>query len=250
MLCVPRWNSFGKPTIDESMVKPRSSLFLIKKTSCVLTIVIVLFVLAGIVSQYHTYFPPDFQAPGFLKGRQAFFAGAYRIAFYSHVICGPFAILIGMYLYRTGTRGIRLGIHRALGKVQFLLIAIVLVPSGLVMATRAHTGVLAGAGFAFLSVFTMVSAIQAVAHIRQRDLIQHRRWASRLVILLLSPILLRILSMVFLGLGVDSHGTYQFSAWASWLFPLVIFEAWNRWQLDEVDRISSNDLEDLYEAVE
>jgi hypothetical protein len=41
-----------------------------------LALLFVLRVLAGIVYEYQWYFPPDFQASGFLAGREAFFEGS------------------------------------------------------------------------------------------------------------------------------------------------------------------------------
>lgn len=241
------------------MVKPQSYRRLIKNVISALLVLMVVLVLVGIVSQYRWCFPPDFHSPNFLQGRKAFFTGNYRIAFYSHILCGPFAILIGMFLYWSGSRNFRLKSHRVLGKIQFLLVAVVLAPTGLVMATRAQTGILAGIGFALLAILTLTATILSVVHVRRGELIQHRRWASRLLILLLSPILLRIFSMAFGTIGIESPAAYQFSAWGSWLMPLIAFEARARCRAYKADKrlqplenmapLSNSHLEKLHETV-
>ncbi len=212
-------------------------------------------VLAGIIYEYQWYFPPNFQASGFLAGREAFFHGAYRFAFYSHIVCGPFTILIVIFLAWSGRRNVYVGIHRCLGKVQFLLVVIVLAPSGLVMATRAYTGFVAGAGFALLSIMTLAAAILTVIHAKHGNMHQHRRWSNRLFILLISPIALRITSGFIIMFGVESILAYRISAWASWLIPLIAFEIWhrNRFRISDeshlqpknLDRVSSIHMENV-----
>ena len=186
--------------------------------------------LADILWQYRWYFPADFQNAGFLRGRQSFFHGAYRIAFYGHIVCGPIVIVVALFLLWSGRRGMTSGFHRRLGKIQFLAVLIVLGPTGLWMATRAHTGIVAGVGFGILSILTMTAAVKAVLHIRRRQIDQHQLWATRLVILLLSPIALRIITRVGIAIGFGAHGSYQFSAWSSWLAPLIAFELWIRYK--------------------
>lgn len=187
---------------------------------------IVLYVLFGIVSQYRWYFPANFQVPGFLMGRESFFVGSYRIAFYLHIICGPIVVILGLLLFGTGQKSIGLSLHRLLGKVQFILVVFILGPSGFVLATRAHTGTVAGVGFALLSIASLIAAFEAVRHARNGDVVKHQRWATRLLILLLSPVVLRLLSIAGPLLQFEPKWFYQVSAWASWLLPILIFELW------------------------
>ena len=179
----------------------------------------------GILSQYRWYFPPDFQASGFLQGRESFFHGSYRIAFYIHIVCGPLAILIATFLVWSGHRNYQVRLHRVLGKVQFVLV-LLLAPSGLVMATRTYTGTLAGIGFGLLAVLTLASMGMLLAHVKRGEVARHRVWATRLFIMLLSPILLRMISGAAVVTGMESDGLYQFSAWGSWLVPLIAYELW------------------------
>ena len=186
--------------------------------------------LAGIIYQYQWYVPPDFQASKFLAGRQAFFHGSYAGAFYAHIIGGPAAMLLAIFLNWSGRRKFWLKLHRRLGKLLFFLVVIVLAPSGLVMATKAHTGFYAGVGFALLSVMTAAAAVLSVRHVRRGNLVQHQLWGSRLLIMLMSPLVLRLTSALAAVLDFESRVAYQFSAWGRWLLPLVGFELWQRYQ--------------------
>jgi len=196
---------------------------LFRNSAGLLLVLIALREMIGILGQYRWYFPPDFQASAFLFGRESFFHGWYRIAFYAHIVTGPPAILIASFLVWSGRQNTRIKLHRALGKIQFALV-LLLAPSGLIMATRTYTGAVAGIGFATLAVMTLASMVMALVHVKRGELDRHRVWAMRLFILLLSPILLRMISGVSILTGHESNWLYQFSAWGSWLIPLFVYE--------------------------
>lgn len=203
--------------------RPNRILKLFRNGAGLLLVLIALRELIGILGQYRWYFPPDFQASAFLFGRESFFHSWYRIAFYAHIVSGPPAILIAAFLVWSGSQNVRITLHRTLGKIQFALV-LLLAPSGLIMATRAYTGAVAGIGFATLAVMTLASMVMALVHVKRGELDRHRVWAMRLFILLLSPILLRMISGVSILTGYESNWLYQLSAWGSWLIPLFAYE--------------------------
>jgi uncharacterized membrane protein YozB (DUF420 family) len=180
-----------------------------------------------IVLEYRRYFPPDF-TEGFLIEREAYFWGMYSTAFYLHIATGPIVLLIAVFLMLTGAGNEYLNRfahwHRPLGKLQFVLVVFLLAPTGIVMSVRANTGAIAGAAFFSLSTATAFSMLAAVWRIRQDNLASHRRWATRCLLLLCSPLLLRLMQGAVITLDFDSQATYPYSAWISWTLPLMIFE--------------------------
>lgn len=203
--------------------RPNRLLRLFRNGAGLLLVLIALRELTGILGQYRWYFPPDFQASAFLTGRESFFFGWYKFAFFAHIISGPPAILIAAFLLWSGNRNTRVALHRKLGKVQFALV-LLLAPSGLIMATRTYTGAVAGIGFATLAIMTLASMVMALVHVKRGELDRHRVWAMRLFILLLSPILLRLISGVSVLTEYEANWIYQFSAWGSWLIPMIAYE--------------------------
>ncbi len=182
-------------------------------------------VLSGIIFEYRLYFPANFEA-AFLIGREESFTPVYAAAFYTHILSGPPAILLAAFLIGSGGRArLRLW-HRWAGRALGLLIFAALLPSGLVMATQALAGFIAGAGFAALAIATAVCAAAAIASARARRFAPHQRWAGRTFMLLVSPLLLRVISGVLIVTGADSETAYCLNAWLSWLVPLMIYEAW------------------------
>jgi hypothetical protein len=100
---------------------------------------LVLKVTLSIVLGYRDYFPPNFRAD-FLLGRESYFFGAYRWAFYAHIVAGPVALLAGLALVSERFRRRWPAWHRALGKLQIALVTLVVAPSGAWMAWYAQSG--------------------------------------------------------------------------------------------------------------
>ncbi len=200
----------------------------LRKIAMVLLVVLLGKVLVTILYEYRWYFPPDFDSSAFLAGRRPQFHGVYQAAFYVHIVSSPMALVFGAILMISGGRARVQTFHWLLGRAQFLIVMTMVVPSGLVMATRAVTGPIAGWGFAMLAIATASCMWMAVRHAKNRQFALHQRWATRVVILLCSPLLLRLGSGLFVVLQIDADWTYQATAWLSWLVPLAIYEAWSR----------------------
>lgn len=192
-------------------------------------------ILVSILWEYRWYFPADFDASSFLNDRQDSFEGSYRAAFYVHIIGGPIAALLGVLLFITGGRRSFSKVHRFAGRLLLFLVLLVVAPSGLIMAEQAYGGPIAAAGFASLSILTAITALTAVHFARTRRISAHQRWATRFLILLLSPFVLRLASGTMIVMRVESDWTYRLSAWLSWLVPLALFEAWRHWSAGRDD---------------
>ncbi len=182
----------------------------------------------GILWEYQWYLPPDYDLSAFLGGRRYTFDGLYRTSFYIHIFSGPPAIVIAVALFYTGGIERRIRWHRLLGKIQFFLVILVVVPSGLFMAGNAYGGVVAQLGFAALSLLTGVTLLMAVYHARSHRIRHHKIWAQRTIAMLLSPILLRLFSGVLIVTELATPLTYQANAWISWLVPLGACVIWQR----------------------
>ena len=187
-------------------------------------------VLLSILAEYRWYFPANFDASAFLSGRRHSFLGLYRAAFYAHIISGPVAVLLGVFLMISGGRARYFTIHRLAGRLLILLVLVVVTPSGFVMARHATAGPVAAYGFASLSVATAACAAVALHYVRARKFRAHQNWATRCFLLLASPLLLRLISGATIVLQVESDWTYRLNAWVSWVIPLAIYEAWWRFR--------------------
>lgn len=184
--------------------------------------VVILKTTLAVVVGYRDYFPPNFSAD-FLLGRASYFFGAYQWAFYAHIVAGPVTLVVGLLLVGNWFRERFPRWHRRLGRMQVLLILLVVVPSGLWMARYAMSGPVAGAGFAALSLATASTAAMGWQTAVRRRFNDHRRWMLRCYTLLCSAVVLRLFGGLAEVTGAVS--TYPLAAWLSWLLPLVVLEA-------------------------
>ncbi|MEE2938001.1 MAG: DUF2306 domain-containing protein [Planctomycetota bacterium] len=191
----------------------------------ILVSVALLKILAMILWEYRNYFPPNYES-AFLTGRRGRLVGVYGAAFYLHLLSGPVTLLLGGWLLFSGPRSRHKTLHQISGRIQAMLVLFVLVPSGLIMASQALAGPIAGIGFASLALATGGTMTLSVIEARHKRRSSHRLWATRCFILLASPLLLRMVTGATIVLDSESAFTYRLNAWLSWLIPLGVYEIW------------------------
>jgi hypothetical protein len=188
-----------------------------------LVALLILKVTLSVVLGYRNYLPPNFKSD-FLIGREAYFFGAYAWAFYTHIAVGPITLLLGLVLISDRIRIRFPRWHRTLGKVQGLVVLLLLVPSGLWMARYAQTGAVAGAGLAALAVATATCVLFGWRSAVQRRFADHRRWMWRCFLLLCSAVVLRLIGGFVTVTGIGEEWGYPMAAWVSWLGPIAVYE--------------------------
>ncbi len=195
----------------------------LERLTLVLAGVLIFKVTIGIIGNYPSYFPPDFRVD-FLRGRRSYFFGAYQWAFYAHLGSGPVAILLGLFLVNPSARRRFPASHRVLGRVQVLVVALLVAPSGLVMAFRPAAGPLAGIGLGLLAVLTASTALMGGRLAVLGRFADHRRWMYRCFLLLCSAVVLRLSVGLATVIGNPPTWVDPLATWLSWLVPLAAFE--------------------------
>jgi len=61
---------------------------------------------------------------------------------------------------------------------------------------------------------------------RQKRFTEHRVWMLRSVALTFAAVTLRLMSVPMIISGMTLLETYNITAWASWILPLVAIETW------------------------
>jgi|SRR5579872_2107860 len=184
---------------------------------------LILKVTGSVVLNYREYIPPNFQSE-FLFGREPYFWGSYHWAFYTHIAAGPISLVLGMILISERFRLNFPKWHRSLGRVQAMIVLLLVAPSGLLMAYRATAGPVAALGFAALAVATGSSIVLGWNLAVKRRFTEHRRWMSRCFLLLCSTVVLRLIAGLATVMDVQGAWVEPSAAWASWLLPLAVFE--------------------------
>jgi hypothetical protein len=189
--------------------------------------VLIIKVTASVVSNYSDYFPPNFTSD-FLHGREDHFFGPYQGAFYTHILSGPVALMLGLILIGERSRARFPRFHRYLGRVQAACVLLLVTPSGLAMAYHAAAGPIAALGLAALAIATAVCvSFGAHAAVRRR-FADHRRWMWRCYLLLCAAVVIRLLGGLATVTGVVAPWVDPLATWLSWLGPLAAFEVRER----------------------
>jgi len=178
----------------------------------------------SVVLDYRSYFPPDFESD-FLRGRESYFWGPYRWAFFIHLMSGPASLVLGTILVSERFRRSVPAWHRRLGRVQGVCVLLLVTPSGLWMARYAATGAVAAAGLGSLAIATAACVVLGWRAAVARRFEDHRRWMTRTFVLLCSAVVIRMIGGLASIAQFDAPWLYPLSTWASWLVPLVVFEA-------------------------
>lgn len=186
---------------------------------CLLIVKVTVEVMLG----YANYFPPNFRSD-FLHGRESYFFGAYRWAFYPHIVAGPVALFMGILQISESFRSRFPKWHRNLGRVQVANVLCVVAPSGLWMSYDTATGPIAAVGFALLSVLTATCTALGWRFAVKRQFAIHRRWMSRSFLLLCSAVVLRVVVGFGTVIGVQAVWFDPLASWSSWVVPLILFE--------------------------
>jgi uncharacterized membrane protein len=216
--CVP-------PSTVSNTALSRLQRSILVRIAWILAVALFFKVLGSIVFEYRNYFPANFGS-NFLAGKESFFYHGYHLAFYAHIVSGPVALLIGALLMFSSKRESLHRWHRRMGKVLAYVILLVMLPSGLMMATRALTGPIAGVSFVVLTVLLSFCIVKTAMLAKRRKFAAHQVWATRTFLLLCSPLLLRLMTGATIVLDVESDWTYRLAAWGSWLIPMTVFEVW------------------------
>jgi hypothetical protein len=185
--------------------------------------VLILKVTASVVSNYHDYFTVNF-ASDFLRGREDHFRGAYRWAFYAHILCGPVSLILGLILVGDVPRARFPAWHRRLGRLQVACVLILVTPSGLWMAYHAAAGAVAAAGLATLAIGTATCAALGARAAVARRFADHRRWMWRCYLLLCSAVVLRLFGGLATVAGLAAPWVDPLATWLCWLGPLAALE--------------------------
>lgn len=182
-------------------------------------------IVVAVFMNYWDYMPPNFES-AFLRGRDRYFWHGYHWPFYVHILSGPWSLILGMLLISDRFRSRFPVWHRYLGRVQVLLVLLLLLPSGLWMAFYAEAGPIATASFVTLSTLTGFCIAMGWRDAVKRRFAAHRVWMQRTFLLLCSAVVIRITGGIGTFLQSDFEYFNHVSAWTCWVLPLLIFETY------------------------
>lgn len=145
------------------------------------------------------------------------------VPLYAHIVFAPLALLLAPFQFWKGLRDRHRRIHRVMGYAYAGSIAIAAIGS-LLMLQRFMGSAWAASGFALLAALWLASTARAVFLARARRIAEHRAWMMRSAALTFAAVVLRLMMLPLMATGMPMLQTYDITAWASWLLPLLVVE--------------------------
>lgn len=161
-------------------------------------------------------------------------APAFQAALYVHILTASIALLIGPVQLSAAVRRRARRLHRVLGRVYLVSVAVGAV-SSLVILPVNSAGFVGVFGFGTLAVLWLVTGARALRAVRSGDLAGHQAWMLRGYALTFAAVTLRLwlgllvgVQMPFAGPGADADALFA-NAYAAvpflcWLPNLVVAE--------------------------
>jgi hypothetical protein len=145
----------------------------------------------------------------------------WNIGFYSHIVPGGIALLIGWLQFNKRIRTKRLTWHRTIGKI-YVVSALVSSMAAIYVALYATGGIVASLGFMCLGLFWFFSTYKAYTSIRYKNIDGHREMMIYSYAACLAAVTLRLWLPLLRSLFHDFTKAYLLVAWISWIPNLLV----------------------------
>lgn len=146
---------------------------------------------------------------------------AWNIGFYTHIIAGGIALLLGWTQFSPRLRNRFLNAHRNIGKI-YVITALLSGLAGLSIGFFATGGPIAAAGFISLALVWLYTTWQAFRHIRQGRVAAHEQMMLYSYAACFAAVTLRIWLPLLSMAMQDFVSAYRVVAWLCWV-PNLLF---------------------------
>jgi uncharacterized membrane protein len=145
----------------------------------------------------------------------------WNIGFYTHIILGGLALLIGWPQFNANLRNKNLQLHRLIGKVYIIAVVLSSI-AGIYIGFYATGGLITSLGFICLGVIWLGTTIRAYIHIRNGFTKRHQKMMIYSYAACFAAVTLRIwlpLLTIFFGNFITA---YTIVAWLCWVPNLLV----------------------------
>ena len=145
----------------------------------------------------------------------------WNLGFYTHIILGGLALIIGWTQFSSKLRITRLKLHRQVGKV-YVISALLSAMAGLYISLFATGGIIASLGFGCLGVIWFYITLMAYIHIKNKRVDVHQQLMVYSYAACFSAVTLRIWLPLLIILFQDFTKAYLWVAWLCWIPNLLV----------------------------
>ena len=155
------------------------------------------------------------------KGEELLANVLWNSAFYTHIILGGIALLIGWIQFNTRFRDKNLKLHRQIGLVYVTTVWISAL-AGIYIGFYATGGFIAASGFVSLGVVWFGTTFMAFQHIKNNRVEQHQAMMIYSYATCFAAVTLRIWLPLLISITGDFFIAYPIVAWLCWVPNLIV----------------------------
>lgn len=145
----------------------------------------------------------------------------WNIGFYTHIISGGLALLVGWIQFSSKMRTRNILLHKQVGK--FYLIAVFLSSiAGIYIGFYATGGIISSLGFISLGIIWFYTTLMAYLHIRNKRIEQHQKMMIYSYAACFAAVTLRIWLPILIMIFGDFNKAYVIVAWLCWVPNLLL----------------------------
>lgn len=145
----------------------------------------------------------------------------WNIGFYTHIIFGGIALLIGWTQFSPKMRNRRMALHRKLGKV-YVVAVLLSAFAGIYIGFFATGGWISSAGFICLGIIWFYTTLKAYLHIKEGEVEKHQKMMIYSYAACFAAVTLRIWLPILTIIYGDFSKAYLVVAWLCWVPNLVV----------------------------
>ena len=145
----------------------------------------------------------------------------WNAGFYTHIILGGVALLIGWSQFSTRWREARLGMHRSIGKI-YVVAALLSSLAAVYISFYSTGGITASLGFFALGCIWFLSTLRAFLSIRKGNVTEHQTMMIYSYASCFAAVTLRIWLPLLIIWYQDFVPAYRVVAWLCWVPNLVV----------------------------
>ena len=145
----------------------------------------------------------------------------WNIGFYTHIIFGGIALLIGWTQFSSKMRNRRMALHRKLGKV-YVVAVLLSALAGIYIGFFATGGWISSAGFICLGIVWFYTTLKAYLHIKEGEVEKHQKMMIYSYAACFAAVTLRIWLPILTIIYGDFSKAYLVVAWLCWVPNLVV----------------------------
>ncbi|MDY8134028.1 DUF2306 domain-containing protein [Aquimarina sp. 2201CG5-10] len=145
----------------------------------------------------------------------------WNTAFYSHIVLGGIALMIGWSQFSKKIRRTRINLHKLLGKIYVLSVLISSI-SGVYIGFFATGGIIASLGFISLGIIWFYTTTMAYLHIKSGKIVRHQIMMFYSYAACFAAVTLRIWLPLLTIYFDDFIIAYKIVAWLCWIPNLIV----------------------------